>query len=86
MADNISQSTKFNPIIIALHWFMLLLMVAVYAFMEFRGIFPKGSEPREFMKALNLLGGGVVFEAMDDARIDEFLDRCADRAREVARA
>ena len=61
MADNISQSTKFNPIIIALHWFMLLLMVAVYAFMEFRGIFPKGSEPREFMKALHFMLGMSVF-------------------------
>ena len=61
MADNISQSTKFNPIIIALHWFMLLLIVAVYVFMEFRGIFPKGSEPREFMKALHFMLGMSVF-------------------------
>ena len=61
MADNISQSKKFNPIIIALHWFMLLLMVAVYALMEFRGIFPRGSEPRELMKAVHFMLGMSVF-------------------------
>lgn len=61
MTDNTSHLTKFNPVIIALHWFMLLLMVAVYVFMEFRGIFPKGSEPREFMKALHFMLGMSVF-------------------------
>jgi superoxide oxidase len=61
MTDNTSQITKFNPIIIALHWFMLLLIVAVYVFMEFRGMFPKGSEPREFMKALHFMLGMSVF-------------------------
>ncbi len=61
MTDNSSQITKFNPVIIALHWLMLLLIVAVYVFMEFRGIFPKGSEPREFMKALHFMLGMSVF-------------------------
>ena len=35
---------------------------------------------REFMKALNFLGGGVVFEAMTDVQVDDFLGRCVDRA------
>lgn len=61
MIDNTSQITKFNPILIVLHWFMLLLIVAVYVFMEFRGIFPKGSEPRELMKALHFMLGMSVF-------------------------
>ncbi|WP_424944152.1 DUF6339 family protein [Aliiroseovarius crassostreae] len=33
---------------------------------------------RGFMKALNMLGGGVVFEAMTDAETDDFMKRCAD--------
>lgn len=37
---------------------------------------------REFMKSLNFLGGGVVFEAMADSQIDDFLRHCADRAQE----
>jgi cytochrome b561 len=45
-----------------LHWLMLLLIVAVYAAIEFREFFPKGSEPREalkmwhFMLGLSVLG------------------------------
>jgi cytochrome b561 len=61
MADNTSQLTKFNPIIIALHWLMLLLIVAVYLFVEFRGLFPRGSEPRELMKTLHFMLGISVF-------------------------
>lgn len=35
---------------------------------------------REFMKALNLLGGGVVFESMPDNEIDRFLAECSEYA------
>lgn len=35
---------------------------------------------REFMKAVNLLGGGIVFEAMTDGAVDDFLNRCSERA------
>jgi hypothetical protein len=31
---------------------------------------------REFMKSLNRLGGGVVFEAMSDQDVDVFMDGC----------
>jgi hypothetical protein len=41
---------------------------------------------REFMKALNFLGGGIVFEAMTDGEIDDFLGRCADRAQTELRS
>jgi hypothetical protein len=36
---------------------------------------------REFMKALNKLGGGVVFEALSEADTDQFVSDCIDRAR-----
>lgn len=35
---------------------------------------------REFMKALNFLGGGIVFEAMSDTEVDDFLSRCVNHA------
>lgn len=35
---------------------------------------------REFMKSLNMLGGGIVFETMTPDEIDDFIDACADRA------
>jgi cytochrome b561 len=47
---------------IILHWLMLLLIIGVYAAIEFREFFPKGSEPREalkmwhFMLGLSVLG------------------------------
>lgn len=45
---------------IALHWVMLLLMVAVYACIELRELFPKGSDPRESLKALHFMLGLTV--------------------------
>ena len=39
---------------------------------------------REFMKALNKLGGGVVFEALSDSETDEFVTGCVEYAREAA--
>jgi hypothetical protein len=38
---------------------------------------------RGFMKAVNRLGGGVVFEAMSDGEIDGFMDECVAHAESV---
>lgn len=51
---------RYSPLMIGLHWLMFVLLVAVYAFMEFRGLFPKGSDPRELMKALHFMLGILV--------------------------
>lgn len=42
---------------ILLHWLMLLLLVAVYAAIELREFFPKGSEPREALKSWHFMLG-----------------------------
>ena len=53
---------RYSAASIILHWLMLLLLTAVYAAIEFREFFPKGSEPREafkmwhFMLGLSVLG------------------------------
>ena len=52
-----NSTTRYGSLQVALHWLMLLLLVAVYAAMELREIFPKGSEPREFMKSLHFMLG-----------------------------
>src|SRR5690606_14500644 len=55
-------SERYAAASIALHWLMLLLMVAVYAAIELREFFPRGSSPREalkmwhFMLGLSVLG------------------------------
>jgi len=52
---------RFSRLTIALHWFMLLLIVAVYASMELRGAFPKGGEGRAFMQVAHFsLGLSVL--------------------------
>jgi cytochrome b561 len=48
---------RYGSISIALHWLMLILLVAVYAFIELREIYPKGSDPREAMKAWHFMLG-----------------------------
>lgn len=37
---------------------------------------------REFMKSVNLLGAGIVFEALTDMQVDGFLRRCSEEAQE----
>lgn len=51
------SNTRYNSITISLHWLTFLLMIAVYAFIELRDLFPKGSDPRETMKAIHFMLG-----------------------------
>ena len=46
---------------VAFHWLMLLLMIAVYASMEFKSVFPKGSASREAMATWHYTLGLCVF-------------------------
>ncbi|MBW7835486.1 MAG: cytochrome b [Sphingomonadales bacterium] len=48
---------RYGSLTIVLHWAMFLLFVAVYASMELREIFPKGSDPREAMKMWHFMLG-----------------------------
>lgn len=55
------SQTRYRPSLVALHWLTLLLLAAVYVSMEFRGIFPRGSAPREAMKQTHYFLGLSVF-------------------------
>lgn len=52
---------RYGSLSIALHWLMLLLLVAVYACIELRELFPKGSDPREALKTWHFMLGLSVF-------------------------
>ena len=52
-----NTNLRYGTLSIALHWLMFLLMVAVYATIELRELFPKGSDPREAMKAWHFMLG-----------------------------
>ena len=52
---------RYTALSIGLHWLTLALLVAVYALMELRDVFPKGSAPREAMKTWHFMMGLTVF-------------------------
>jgi cytochrome b561 len=54
------SQARYPRALIGLHWLTLLLIVVVYACMEFRGMFPRGSEPRDLMKAIHFSAGLTV--------------------------
>ena len=56
-----AQPSRYRPSLVALHWLTLVLLVAVYATMELRGMFPRGSAPRELMKSSHYFLGLSVF-------------------------
>jgi len=53
-------SGRYSHASIFLHWLMLLVLVAVYAAIELREFFPKGSEPREAFKMWHFMLGLAV--------------------------
>lgn len=60
-----NSEIRYGPVSISLHWLMLLLIAAVYALMELRGYFPKGSDTREAMKTWHyMLGLSVLVLAL----------------------
>lgn len=56
-----NTTERYGSLSIGLHWLMALLLVAVYCSMEFRGIFPKGSDGRALMKQAHFMLGASVF-------------------------
>ena len=56
-----NNADRYGSPLIALHWFMLMQLAAVYACIELREFFPKGSDPREALKAGHFMLGLSVF-------------------------
>ena len=57
---SINPDSRYSLLTITLHWLTFILIVGVYAFMELRELFPKGSDPREAMKALHFMLGLTI--------------------------
>ncbi|MFZ6048692.1 cytochrome b [Pseudomonas sp. CR3202] len=53
--------SRYGNLSIALHWLMLVLIAAVYACIELKGNFPRGSETRELLKQWHFMLGLAVF-------------------------
>ena len=56
-----NTTERYGSLSIAMHWLMLLLIVAVYACIELREFYPKGSDPRNALKAWHFTLGLSVF-------------------------
>lgn len=56
-----NSTERYGTISISLHWLMAVLMVAVYACIELRELYPKGSDPREALKAWHFMLGLSIF-------------------------
>src|SRR5690242_9366056 len=54
-------TSRYGIPLIALHWFMLVLIVGVYACIELREFYPKGSPIREALKTWHYLLGFTAF-------------------------
>ncbi len=55
-----NNQERYGSLSIGLHWIMLILLIAVYACIELRVLFPKGSDPREMLKTWHYLLGFAV--------------------------
>ncbi len=56
-----NTASRYGSLSIGIHWLMLLLFIAVYALIELRELYPKGSDPREAMKMWHFMLGMLVF-------------------------
>ena len=56
-----NTTTRYGSLSIGMHWFMLLLLAAVYACIELRGNYPRGSEMREALKTWHYMLGMSAF-------------------------
>ena len=57
----IPVTARYNSFSIGLHWLMLVQLIAVYACIELRELYPKGSDPREALKTWHFMLGLSVF-------------------------
>lgn len=56
-----NTTTRYRSLSIGMHWLMLLLLAAVYACIELRENYPKGSDLREALKTWHYMLGLSVF-------------------------
>jgi superoxide oxidase len=57
----LNTTSRYGALSLALHWLMLLLLIAVYSCIELREYWPKGSEIRDGLKTWHFMLGLSVF-------------------------
>jgi superoxide oxidase len=64
-----NSTARYGSLQIGLHWLTLLVLAGVYAAMESREFFPKGSDTRNFLKDLHYMLGITVLALRLAARL-----------------
>lgn len=57
----INTNQRYGTLSITMHWLMVLLIIAVFASIELRELFEKGTENRDMFKSLHFMFGLTVF-------------------------
>ena len=70
-----NDSSRYGWLSVGLHWVMLALLVAVYASMELREFYPKGSTTREAMKTWHYMLGLCVLALATGRLVIHFAGR-----------
>src|SRR3990167_484357 len=60
-----NTDTRYGSLSIILHWLMLVLIAGVYACIELKGNFPKGSDIRELLKQWHFMLGLAVLALVE---------------------
>jgi len=56
-----NTANRYGSLAIGLHWLMLLVFIGVYASIELRELYEKGSDPREALKSWHFALGMLAF-------------------------
>ncbi len=56
-----NTANRYGYLSVGFHWVMLLLFIGVYACIELRELYPKGSDPREALKTWHYMLGMLAF-------------------------
>jgi superoxide oxidase len=56
-----NTTLRYGSLAVTLHWLTLLLVVGLYACIELRELYPRGSEPRELLKTAHFTLGLTIF-------------------------
>jgi len=56
-----NTANRYGSLAIGLHWLMLLVFIGVYASIELRELYEKGSDPREALKGWHFALGMLAF-------------------------
>ena len=70
-----NSTVTYGALSVGFHWVMVALLTAVYACMELRGYFPKGSAGREFLKNWHFMLGLSVLVLAAARLVINLVDR-----------